>query len=78
MIMDDIRWLNHALFFLVQATLGKEGTSLEFRHIASYLLWYCSHWPNDELLHEVILCVGYFTVLNHDNQVCNHNLFVPY
>nr|XP_022331960.1 S phase cyclin A-associated protein in the endoplasmic reticulum-like [Crassostrea virginica] len=27
--------------------------SLEFRHIASYLIWYCSRLTNEELLHEV-------------------------
>ena len=43
--------------------------SLEFRHIASYLLWYCNKVTNEELLHEVILAVGYFTVLHPDNQV---------
>ena len=45
--------------------------SLEFRHIASYLIWYCSRLTNEELLHEVILCVGYFTILNPENQVSN-------
>ena len=29
----------------------------------------CSDGKNEELLHEVILIVGYFTVLNQDNQV---------
>ncbi|KAL4227984.1 hypothetical protein ACF0H5_013422 [Mactra antiquata] len=54
---------------MLQSTLGQEGMSLEFRHIASYLIWYCSHHNTEELLHEVILFVGYFTVLNSDNQV---------
>ena len=43
--------------------------SLEFRHIASYLIWYSGHHLYEDLLHEVILCVGYFTVLHPDNQV---------
>ncbi|XP_064618910.1 S phase cyclin A-associated protein in the endoplasmic reticulum-like isoform X2 [Lineus longissimus] len=51
-----------------QSALGEEGTWLEFRHICSYLLWYCSHWSNEDLLHEVILSVGYFAVLSTDNQ----------
>jgi hypothetical protein len=54
---------------LLQTALGEEGTSLEFRHIGSYLLWYCHHHSNDDLLHELILCIGYFCVLNHDNQM---------
>lgn len=29
----------------------------------------CSEGKNEDLLHEVILIVGYFTVLNNDNQV---------
>ncbi|WAR00339.1 SCAPE-like protein, partial [Mya arenaria] len=54
---------------MMQMTLGQEGTSLEFRHISSYLIWYCSHHNAEELLHEVILCVGYFTIRNTDNQI---------
>ena len=30
---------------------------------------YCSHFKNPALLHELILAIGYFCVLNHDNQV---------
>lgn len=56
-------------FLILQKALGEEGMSLEFRHIASYLMWYCSRLPCEELLHEVILCVGYFTILNPENQV---------
>ncbi|KAL5005177.1 hypothetical protein ScPMuIL_018633 [Solemya velum] len=67
-----LRMLNHMATLdlsMLQKTLGDEGTSLEFRHISSYLIWYCSHHPAEELLHEVILCVGYFTILHPDNQV---------
>nr|CAD7201091.1 unnamed protein product [Timema douglasi] len=52
----------------LQSVLGAEGISLQFRHMASYLLWYCSHDNEKELLHEVIRVVGYFAVNNHDNQ----------
>lgn len=54
---------------VLQASLGAEGVSLEFRHIISHLLCACSEGKNEDLLHEVILIVGYFTVLNADNQV---------
>ncbi|RWS16308.1 S phase cyclin A-associated protein in the endoplasmic reticulum-like protein, partial [Dinothrombium tinctorium] len=53
---------------LKKAILGSEGLSLQLRHISSYLLWYCSHWKCSAVLHEVILLIGYFTVLNFDNQ----------
>ncbi|PSN55929.1 S phase cyclin A-associated protein in the endoplasmic reticulum [Blattella germanica] len=52
-----------------QAVLGAEGISLQFRHIASYLLWYCAHDKEKDLLHEVVRIVGFFAVRNHDNQV---------
>lgn len=56
--------------FFWQSALGAEGISLEFRHIATYLIWYCSHFVScEDLLHEIILIVGYFTILNTDNQV---------
>ncbi|GAB6032468.1 Sentrin-specific protease 3, variant 2 [Chamberlinius hualienensis] len=60
-----------------QAVVGGEGISLEFRHIISYLLWYCSHCPNESLLHEVILSVGYFVVLNQDNQTVIQSGHMP-
>ena len=70
--------LNHFVlsFLFWQSALGAEGISLEFRHIATYLIWYCSHFVScEDLLHEIILIVGYFTILNTDNQVCISTVF---
>lgn len=70
-ISTGLRMLNHIATLdlqVFQQSLGEEGMSLEFRHISSYLIWYCSHHVSEELLHEVILCIGNFTVLNPDNQ----------
>ncbi|XP_041368971.1 S phase cyclin A-associated protein in the endoplasmic reticulum-like [Gigantopelta aegis] len=71
--LAGLRMLNNMAMLdlgMLQRSLGEEGLSLEFRHIASYLIWYCSHhMAMEELLHEVILCVGYFTILNPDNQM---------
>ena len=50
-------------------SLGEESLSLQLRHIASYLIWYLNENKCEELLHEIILLIGYFTVLNNDNQV---------
>ncbi|XP_032325000.1 S phase cyclin A-associated protein in the endoplasmic reticulum isoform X3 [Camelus ferus] len=52
-----------------QSIIGAEGLSLAFRHIASSLLGHCSQVSCESLLHEVIVCVGYFTVSHPDNQV---------
>ncbi|KAJ7311222.1 hypothetical protein JRQ81_006834 [Phrynocephalus forsythii] len=52
-----------------QSIVGAEGLSLAFRHIVSSLLWHCSLHTCEALLHEVIVCVGYFTVNHLDNQV---------
>ncbi|CAL1531856.1 unnamed protein product [Lymnaea stagnalis] len=71
-ILAGLRMLNYMAVLdlhMLQRTLGEEGLSLEFRHIASYLIWYCSYVTSEELLHEVVLCVGYFSVLHPDNQV---------
>ncbi|XP_034442831.1 S phase cyclin A-associated protein in the endoplasmic reticulum isoform X5 [Hippoglossus hippoglossus] len=70
--LQGIRFLNSfALLDLsaFQSVLGAEGLSLAFRHIVSSLLWYCSQHSSEELLHQVITCVGYFTVNHPDNQV---------
>ncbi|XP_066557931.1 S phase cyclin A-associated protein in the endoplasmic reticulum isoform X2 [Amia ocellicauda] len=70
--IQSVRFLNSfALLDLsaFQCVLGAEGLSLAFRHIISSLLWYCSHHTCEELLHQVIICVGYFTVNHPDNQV---------
>uniref|UniRef100_A0AAR2KC88 U1-type domain-containing protein n=1 Tax=Pygocentrus nattereri TaxID=42514 RepID=A0AAR2KC88_PYGNA len=70
--LQSLRFLNSfALLDLTafQAVLGAEGLSLAFRHIVSSLLWFCSQNSSEELLHEVIICVGYFTVNHPDNQV---------
>ncbi|GFR30413.1 s phase cyclin A-associated protein in the endoplasmic reticulum [Trichonephila clavata] len=63
--------LNHMAVMSLQAfqsVLGSEGLSLQLRHITSHLLWYCNHLTSEALLHEIILLVGYFTVLNPENQ----------
>lgn len=52
-----------------QSIVGAEGLSLAFRHIASSLLGHCGQVSCESLLHEVIVCVGYFTVNHPDNQV---------
>ncbi|XP_067291869.1 S phase cyclin A-associated protein in the endoplasmic reticulum isoform X3 [Pseudorasbora parva] len=70
--LQGLRFLNtFALLDLsaFQCVLGAEGLSLAFRHIVSSLLWYCSQQSSEELLHELIICVGYFTVNHQDNQV---------
>lgn len=54
---------------LCQSIVGAEGLSLAFRHIASSLLGHCGQVSCESLLHEVIVCVGYFTVNHPDNQV---------
>ncbi|XP_050955383.1 S phase cyclin A-associated protein in the endoplasmic reticulum isoform X3 [Labeo rohita] len=70
--LQGLRFLNtFALLDLsaFQGVLGAEGLSLAFRHIVSSLLWYCSQHSSEELLHELIICIGYFTVNHPDNQV---------
>ncbi|KAA0724268.1 S phase cyclin A-associated protein in the endoplasmic reticulum [Triplophysa tibetana] len=70
--LQGLRFLNtFALLDLsaFQFVLGAECLSLAFRHIVSSLLWFCSQQSSEELLHELIICVGYFTVNHPDNQV---------
>ncbi|KAH9369975.1 hypothetical protein HPB48_001852 [Haemaphysalis longicornis] len=64
-LLNQVARLDLAMF---QAVLGAEGMSLQLRHIASYLLWYCSHWEEWALLNQVVLLVGHFAVLSPDNQ----------
>jgi len=52
--------------------LDEDTISLQFRHVANYILAYCNHQQtaiNDTLLHQIILLIGYYCVLNQDNQV---------
>eukprot|EP00064_Thunnus_orientalis_P008152 superscaffoldBa00000952_g8175 len=75
--LQGIRFLNSFALLDLSAfqvstlisVLGAEGLSLAFRHVVSSLLWYCTQHSSEELLHEVIICVGYFTVNHPDNQV---------
>ncbi|XP_063880487.1 S phase cyclin A-associated protein in the endoplasmic reticulum-like isoform X3 [Scylla paramamosain] len=62
---------------MFQAVLGSEGISLEFRHIASFLLWYCSSWPSEDILHNIIPLVGFFAVNNKENQIVIQSGEVP-
>jgi hypothetical protein len=62
---------------MFQNVLGAEGISLQFRHIASYLLWYCSYDKEKELLHEVVRVVGFFTVRNQENQMMIQSGYMP-
>lgn len=58
--------------FRFKTTLGEETMSLQLRHVANYLLAYCNQHQsamNDTLLHRSILLIGYYSVLNQDNQV---------
>ncbi|KAL8601974.1 hypothetical protein ACOMHN_008466 [Nucella lapillus] len=54
---------------MLQCALEEEGMSMEFRHIASYLILYSSHHLCEDLLHMVILCMEYFTLLYPDNEL---------
>lgn len=54
---------------VIQGLLGEDSSSLQLRHIASYLIWYLTTHKHDDLLHEIILLIGYYTVLNQENQM---------
>ncbi|XP_075713760.1 S phase cyclin A-associated protein in the endoplasmic reticulum isoform X2 [Rhinoderma darwinii] len=70
--IQSLRFLNsfatlHLQSF--QSVVGAEGLSLAFRHVISFLIWFCTQYSCQDLLHEIIVCVGYFTVNHADNQV---------
>ncbi|XP_073508766.1 S phase cyclin A-associated protein in the endoplasmic reticulum isoform X3 [Phyllobates terribilis] len=70
--IQSLRFLNsfatlHLQSF--QSVVGAEGLSLAFRHVISSLIWFCTQYTCEDLLHEIIVCVGYFTVNHTDNQV---------
>lgn len=44
--------------------------------MANYILAYCNHQQNDSLLRQIILLIGYYAVLNQDNQVCYSREFI--
>nr|XP_060611921.1 S phase cyclin A-associated protein in the endoplasmic reticulum [Anolis sagrei ordinatus] len=70
--LQSLRFFNSFAVLNLQAfqsVVGAEGLSLAFRHITSSLLWHCSQHTCEALLHEVIVCIGYFTVNHLDNQV---------
>uniref|UniRef100_A0A6A7FT43 S phase cyclin A-associated protein in the endoplasmic reticulum-like n=2 Tax=Hirondellea gigas TaxID=1518452 RepID=A0A6A7FT43_9CRUS len=64
-LLRNLAMLNLGVF---QGVLGSEGISLELRHVASFLLWYCSYWPSEPILHNIIALVGFLTVNNNENQ----------
>ena len=71
-ILMGFRMLNQTAVLdlnMLQTLLSEESLSLQLRHITSFLLWYCTQTNTNDLLNEVILLIGYFTVLNVENQV---------
>ncbi|KAG8338149.1 hypothetical protein J6590_005690 [Homalodisca vitripennis] len=72
-----LRAVAHLDLQMFQSVLGAEGMSLQLRHIASYLLWYCCQADERDLLHQVIEVVGYFAVMHHDNQMMLQSGHMP-
>ena len=68
MALNLLRHLVRQKLDMVQDALAQEGISLEFRHIAAYLLWFCQRHDERELLHLTIILVGYFAAKHSDNQ----------
>jgi len=59
--------------------LRAESLSVQFRHIARYLLWFCSEKPeNKDILNEVIVAVGYFTLNSSQHQVIRFIKYLKY
>ncbi|CAN8004937.1 unnamed protein product, partial [Ixodes hexagonus] len=63
--LDLLNQMGHLDLLMFQ--VGHRGCK-QLRHIASFLLWYCSHWEERPLLNQVVLLVGHFAVLSPDNQ----------
>ena len=58
--------------FQLKTTLGEESISLQLRCVANYILAYCNNHQttmNDALLRQIIFLIGYYCLLNQDNQV---------
>ncbi|RZF44184.1 hypothetical protein LSTR_LSTR003824 [Laodelphax striatellus] len=65
-LLNTIAKMHLAMF---QSVVESEGLSLQFRHIASYLLWYCTGQKQQVLLHQLVPLIGYFAINHRDNQM---------
>jgi len=69
--VKDYKFSFWILISIKQTTLGEESISLQLRHVTNYILAYCNHQQNqtsDNLLRQILILLGYYSVLNSDNQ----------